>query len=49
VAEVECLPVRAGIARTQTGEDCGASWQDVWALTDITEAKGKEGREIEAS
>ena len=27
--------------------DCGASWQDVWALTDITEAKSKDGKEIE--
>ncbi len=28
-------------------EDCGASWQDVWSLIDITEAKGKNGKEIE--
>ena len=28
-------------------EDCGASWQDVWSLTDITEAKSKNGKEIE--
>jgi hypothetical protein len=28
-------------------EGCGASWQDVWSLIDITEAKGKNGKEIE--
>ena len=28
-------------------EDCGASWQDVWSLIDITEAKGKNGKEVE--
>ena len=28
-------------------EGCGSSWQDVWSLIDITEAKGKNGKEIE--
>ncbi len=27
-------------------EDCGGSWQDAWALVDITDAKDKEGRQI---
>ncbi len=27
-------------------EDCGAWWQDVWSLSDITEAKSKDGKEI---
>ena len=25
------------------GEGCGASWQDVWALTDMTEMKEEGG------
>ena len=43
VAEGECLPVRG---RTQTGEDCGASWQDVWALVDMGKVKGDSGKEV---
>ena len=27
-------------------EGCRASWQDVWALVDVTEAKGKAGKQI---
>ena len=30
-------------------EDCGASWRDVWSLTDIAEAKRKDGRTVEKS
>ena len=26
-------------------EDRGASWQDVWSLTDITDMKDRHGRE----
>ncbi len=28
-------------------DDCGASWQDVWALVDMTEAKDKDGKKAE--
>ena len=28
-------------------EDCGSGWQDVWALTDIAQARGRDGRGIE--
>ena len=28
-------------------EGCGASWQDVWSLTDIDEAKDRGGRKVE--
>ena len=28
-------------------EGCGASWQDVWTLTDITKAKDKEDKKID--